>query len=227
MPEPIILDTIPYQIDLPALLKVLHLKPGSVHARQFETMAQEAQAIARPKAYYKLAFIDSCDDRRVVIDGVVFTSRVLSRQLDHSHRAIAYLVTCGLELHEWSRSLDGALPRYWGEVLMESALRQANQFFEEHAQHRFKLGRSASMHPGSLEDWPITEQRGLFTLLGDVQTAIGVTLTESLIMLPTKSVSGLRFSSAQGFESCALCPRLNCPGRRAPYDPAQVEKYLV
>jgi hypothetical protein len=110
---------------------------------------------------------------------------------------------------------------------MEHALYQAIHYFEQHVQRRFKLGRTASMHPGSLADWPITQQKGLFALLGDTQTTIGVTLTESLTMLPTKSASGLRFPVTQDFESCALCPRPDCPSRRVPYDEAQVEKYLV
>lgn len=225
--KPIILNTIPYRTDLPALMKALRLKPGSAYARQLEDMTKEAQSIARPKALFKLSFIDSHGEDCVVLDGIKFTSRVLSRNLQHTQRAIAYLVTCGLELDEWGRSFDDMLPRYWAEKLMENALYQAIQFLEQDLQRRFKLGRTASMHPGSLADWPITEQRGLFALLGDTQTTIGVTLNESLTMLPTKSASGLRFSVLQDFESCALCPRLECPSRRVPYDPVQVEKYLV
>jgi len=75
------------------------------------------------------------------------------------------------------------------------------------------------MSPGSLEDWPITEQPRLFKLLGEGAAATGVRLTDSCLMLPTKSLSRLTFPSEHGFESCRLCPRERCPGRRAPYDP--------
>jgi len=163
----------------------------------------------------------------LVLDGVLFTSRVLSRNLENSHRAIAYLATCGLELDEWGRAFNDMLPRYWAEKIMEHALYQAIHYFEQHVQRRYKLGRTASMHPGSLADWPITQQTMLFALLDGAQSAIGVTLTESLTMLPTKSASGLRFPVTQDFESCALCPRPECPSRRVPYDPAQVEMYLA
>lgn len=226
MLESIILDNIPFQADLPALIQSLRLKPNSIHARQIESLAQEAQAIARPKAYFKLAFIDSHDDDHVVIDGIAFTSRVLSRNLSQIHRAIAYLVTCGSELDEWGSSFDEILSRYWADVLMEHALDQANRYLDVHLERRFKLGRTSSMHPGSLADWPITQQRPLFALLGDPQSAVGVTLTDSMLMLPAKSVSGLRFSIIHDFETCALCPREKCSSRRAPYDPAQVKKYL-
>ena len=48
---------------------------------------------------------------------------------------------------------------------------------------------------------------------------IGVHLTESCMMVPTKTVSGLRFHLEESFESCMLCPRPDCPSRKAPYDP--------
>jgi hypothetical protein len=74
------------------------------------------------------------------------------------------------------------------------------------------------MAPGSLTDWPLREQRPLFALLGDTEALVGVRLTDSCLMLPNKSVSGIRFPTEKHFESCQLCPRPDCPGRRAPYD---------
>ena len=74
------------------------------------------------------------------------------------------------------------------------------------------------MSPGSLADWPLQEQRQLFTILGNTWDTVGVRLTDSLLMVPIKSVSGIRFPTESSFESCQLCPRAQCPGRRAPYD---------
>ena len=52
----------------------------------------------------------------------------------------------------------------------------------------------------------------------DMRT-IGVRLTDSFVMLPMKSVSGVYFPTEHTFASCQLCPRDDCPGRSAPYDP--------
>ncbi len=76
------------------------------------------------------------------------------------------------------------------------------------------------MNPGSLPDWPLPQQLPLFQLLGDVEGLIGVHLKESFLMVPTKTVSGIFFPTETRFESCQLCPREDCPGRRAPYDAA-------
>jgi predicted transcriptional regulator len=74
------------------------------------------------------------------------------------------------------------------------------------------------MAPGSLEDWPIEEQKPLFVILGDVETSIGVRLTENLVMVPTKSISGIYFPTEISFYSCQLCPRKDCISRKAAFD---------
>jgi hypothetical protein len=56
--KPIILDAIPFETNLQTLIKTLRLKPDSAYARQVEQMANDAQAIARPKVFFKLAFVD-------------------------------------------------------------------------------------------------------------------------------------------------------------------------
>jgi hypothetical protein len=75
-----------------------------------------------------------------------------------------------------------------------------------------------------LEDFPLEEQRGLFALMGDTNAAVGVTLLHSLMMSPSHSVSGIIFPTTENFESCLLCPRDKCPGRRASYDPTLYER---
>ena len=48
---------------------------------------------------------------------------------------------------------------------------------------------------------------------------MGVRLTDSFLMVPNKSVSGIFFPAEVTFTSCQLCQRGVCPGRRAPFDP--------
>jgi hypothetical protein len=81
------------------------------------------------------------------------------------------------------------------------------------------------MNPGSLESWPITQQKELFSILGNVEDLIGVKLTERYTMIPVKSVSGICFPTEIKFESCQLCPREKCIGRRAAFNPELARKY--
>ena len=100
----------------------------------------------------------------------------------------------------------------------------ATAFFLAEVEKTFHVGASSIKNPGSHPDWPLREQGPLFRLLGDVAGAIGVTLSESFVMLPTKSVSGILFPTDSDFASCQLCPREECPNRRAPYDPGLFER---
>ena len=83
------------------------------------------------------------------------------------------------------------------------------------------------MSPGSLADWPIEEQRPLFNILGDVDAAIGVKLSESLLMIPNKSLSGMYFPTEVRFFNCQLCPREQCPGRKAKYSEKMAKEYGI
>ncbi len=75
------------------------------------------------------------------------------------------------------------------------------------------------MNPGSAnyDVWPIAQQRPLFALFGGATDDIGVRLTESHLMVPDKSVSGVMFTSSSGYVNCHACDRENCPNRRAPF----------
>ncbi|MDI6784868.1 MAG: vitamin B12 dependent-methionine synthase activation domain-containing protein, partial [bacterium] len=134
------------------------------------------------------------------------------------------VATCGRELEDWSNTIEDPLHRFWADAIKEEALEIGFTAINEHLVKTFHPGKSATMSPGSLPDWPITEQRNLFSLLGDTQTSIGVQLTESMLMLPTKSISGIRFPTEVDFESCQLCPREVCLGRRVPYNKDLFEK---
>jgi len=213
-----VLDNVPFQIDTGQLYKNLRIKEGSELVARLNHLVDKAQAIGRPKASYKVAFIESRGDDQIIIDGVMLTSRVLRVNLEKAHRVFPFVATCGIELEEWSVSIDDMLERYWADVIKEMALRAALKHLNEHLVDHFQPGKISRMNPGSLPDWPLPEQQQLFALLGGGPASIGVKLTDSFLMIPIKSVSGIWFPTEESFESCLLCPREKCPGRRAPYD---------
>ena len=223
--DPVILDQIPLQLDFEALAKSLRIKPNSAYLQDFRQLFDAALTIGKPRAYYRMAYVEDKGDNYVVIDGTRFASHILRMNLDKAHHVFAYVATCGQELEAWSAGYDNLLHRFWADALSEAALRVASAALADHLTQRYQPGNTAHMNPGSLPDWPITEQVRLFGLLGDVRGAIGVYLTESLLMMPRKSVSGINFPTESNFASCQLCPREMCPGRRAKYDPALVAHY--
>jgi hypothetical protein len=217
--DSVTLDRLPFHVEVEPLLKKLHIRPDSGNEREFRRLVELAEGVAQPKAIYKLAFIEAKEEAAVVIEGIRFTSRVLRVNLDVANRVFAFVGTSGAELEAWADAQEELLARFWADAINQAVLGAATGSFREHLVAQFAVPQMMTMNPGSLADWPIREQRPLFALLGDVKAAIGVELTPSLLMTPTKTVSGIFFPSEETFASCQLCPREDCPNRRAGYDP--------
>lgn len=215
-----VLDSIPVELDAESLMKTCRIQPMSEDADAFQELIDKAFAIARPKAVYRQAFIDDRSENTVVFDGVTFTSSVLSSNLTNVERVFAFVATCGHEMDQVDLPSDNFLTEYWWDQMKGAALGCASSCLTEHLKRRFRLDKTAQMHPGSgdVEVWPIEQQKELFSLLGDVRGLIGVELTESFLMVPNKSVSGIVFATERDFHSCQVCHRENCPNRSAPFD---------
>ncbi len=218
------LDNIPIKFDMEGLTKTLRLKEGSRQLEKLKSMVAEAQSVGKPKAFYREAFVDSKGDDYVIIDGIRFSSRVMRVNLDPVYRVFPYVATCGLEMEEWSRKFEDILEKYYADVLKEAVLRMGFRRLSEHVVEQTGIPHLARMNPGSLADWPLSEQKHLFAMLGEGPQSIGIQLTDSFLMLPIKSVSGMWFPTEATYENCQLCPREKCPGRRAPYDRDLYEK---
>lgn len=216
--DAVIFAAIPLSLVPAEVFKRIRMGEADDDAPQVRRLIAAAESFGRPKALFREAYVERRTDDTVVLDGVTFQSRVLRVNMEQAQRAFGFLATCGVELEAWAKSLDDMLERYWADAIMELALMHARRYLNEQLGQVLPQEHSSVMNPGSLADWPITQQRPLFALIGEAAGAIGVTLTDSLLMTPAKSVSGIRFATEARFESCELCPRIECPGRRAPYD---------
>lgn len=181
--------------------------------------------IARPKVIYQVSYVDNKAEDWVEVDGVRFTSRVLRDNLDKVGRVFPFVATCGRELDEIDIPADEFMKCYYLDQIKEMVLELAMSYLEEHLTRKYELGQISEMEPGSLESWPITQQKELFSIFGNVEDAIGVRLTDKCLMIPVKSVSGVYFPTEIKFESCQLCQRERCIGRKAPYNPDLARKY--
>jgi len=155
-----IVGNIPFSFNEEEFRKLTHIDLSGPYAKAITDLLEDALATARPRALYKVCYIDNRTEDTVELEGIRFTSRVLSRNLSEVERVFPYIVTCGT---------------------------------------------------------PISQQKQLFQLLGDVESAVGVGLTDSFLMMPNKTVSGIFFPTEVNFVSCQLCTRENCPRRRTEY----------
>lgn len=154
----------------------------------------------------------------VTIDGVVFKGRAL-QVLDEVNRVFAYIATCGTEMEDFDYSNSDMLASYWVDSIKKQALRDARVALITFVRETYGISKPKSLNPGSgnVDIWPIEEQIGLFKIIGGSED-IGVSLNESCLMNPNKSISGFMFASPKiDYESCAYCERERCPNRRVPF----------
>lgn len=219
-----VLDNIPVNIDVSMALE--YIKSTGTKKR-VEALLRElidiAMPIVRPKVVYKVAKVTAADGRRLAVDGVEFSHHVPALSFHEGERVFPYVATCGLEI-EAIRFPEDMMKDFCLNLLKNVILtRGAVAFFEEYLKRTYRLQEVSRIGPGEAMG-NTSQQRKLFSLLGDVECSIGVKLSAHNLMLPEKSASGIYFETAVRIESCQLCPN-NCKARRAAYDPGLFQTF--
>mgnify|MGYP001374494733 CR=1 FL=1 len=224
MPDIKVLDAIPFAPNAGRLMEQLHIAADAPEAAEFRALLDRLKAVAQPRALFGVAFIDRQDEGSVTVEGVTFTSRVLAHNLAGLHRVFPYIASCGPEMDRVIDPAGDYLLQFWIDAVKADALMAARTFLVDHLTGTFATGKLSSMNPGSgdVDVWPIEEQQLLFGYFGDTEALVRVRLTDSCLMVPNKSVSGIFFPREITFTACSLCHRKNCIGRQADFDPHEV-----
>ncbi|MCJ7605360.1 MAG: hypothetical protein MUO19_04910 [Dehalococcoidales bacterium] len=219
-------------IDLPVKVErdgVLgHFKQERTRAKVatiVDEVMETALRVARPKGLYRVSSVGAHDRDGIEIDGVRFTSRVLSANLADITTVIPHITTCGHELDELDVLPNDFMRYYCLDVIKMLIMFHASGYFLEFLRDRYSLTETTHLHPGEFADWPISEQNQLYSLFDNPEESIGVKLTATTTLQPIKSGAGILFANGNSFESCQLCLQPNCSGRRAPYSPALVKQF--
>lgn len=190
----VVLDNIPFTINGEKVLKQLQLHGDK---QRFEKTIQELMElvipIAKPKAVYKISHIGKNDGDSLEIEGITFTGRFPKEDLDKAGRVFPYVSTCGREVDAIETPTRDMLRRYCLEAIRMTIVIEASMQLKNHLIKQYGLGDLSNISPGHNKEWPITQQKELFLLMGDVEGMIGVKLTEGYTMLPIKSRSGIHF----------------------------------
>jgi Vitamin B12 dependent methionine synthase, activation domain len=218
-----ILYPIPVEVDAGVIKKTGHVPEGEEH--RLESLISAAMSVVAAKAVYRASYIDSKGEDSIVIDGVLFKSKVLRKHFDKIERVFPYVVTIGNGVEVLERTSGDALEKYYLDLIGNAAVVKAREQLKSRIVNRYGLGGLSYLGPGQLRDWPLEEQKPLFSLLGNVENAVGVTLSDSFLMIPRKSLSGIYFPTEIPFMACQLCPKESCPSRRARYDETLAREY--
>jgi hypothetical protein len=212
------IDLIPVTLDPADIAARLRFDPVRAGFDSLDELIALAQSLIHPRAAYEVAYTGAKGEGTVEVAGVTFQSPILRKNLEPANKVFPYIITVGPELERAASAQGDLLKQYYLEEMANIALGCAADWLLGQLEVRYGVTGLANMSPGSLEDWPITEQAKLFSIFGDTERLIGVRLTDSMLMLPRKSISGILFPSEEGFVACQLCERERCPGRKAAYN---------
>ena len=199
------IDRIPVTLDPAAVAKRLRHNPARASSVDLDELLALAGSLIHLRAAYEVSYTGAKGEDTVEVAGVTFRSRILRRNLDQAQKVFPFIMTAGPALEAAASASGDLLRQYYLEEMANVALENGALWLSERLKTRYGFPGLASMDPGSLEDWPITEQPKLFSIFGDTERLIGVRLTDSMLMIPRKSISGIFFPSEERFASCQLC----------------------
>lgn len=204
--DPVIIEKIRIDIDRGEVMRLLgriDSQAGEIDARVVKAVdegIEEAGRLCEPKGMYVIA-----SGKDLPGAGI----------FDELERVAFCICTIGLQLEEKvtsltaeGRLLDAVILDSAGSAAAEAAARYMDELIAEEAS-KAGLKTSCRASPG-YGDWDVSEQKGLFSLVDGAK--IGVSLSESCMMRPRKSVSfakhidkkPLRLRSENSCRNCDL-----------------------
>jgi len=219
------LSGFPIELNLEEALKKLRIDRTRAERLGAKHLFETALSLIHPRALYVPETITSRSGDTITVGRADFTSRILTKNLKGTERVFPYIITIGDALENEARSFKNIAGQLLLDELGNCALDSSVRYLESCVSEEYGLRVISNMSPGQL-DWPIDQQRQLFSIFNDVENAIGVKLTDSMLMVPRKSVSGIMFPTDVLFVSCQLCQRQNCTSRKVAYDEEARREYM-
>lgn len=179
-----------------------------------------ACASVQPKSIYKEVSLHRITDADTEIGGIVFKSRKLQAHLKDSDRILVFAATLGANADMLVRrfSADNTAKAAVAQAVLAAMIeRYCDEICDKIAAEEEKNGYflRPRFSPG-YADLELSAQRDLFALL-EITKRIGITLTDTCLMLPTKSVTafiGLSKTKSCKTESCKTCTDTECAYRK-------------
>ncbi len=183
----------------------------------FEILFKNLSRHYKPQAGFCICKKVSAAGKGFICEDVFFsTGKIIAERLRRSEHLAFFILTAGAEMDEWSGKLfseDNTLLGYIvdcaGSELAENLADKVQNKLEEicKAEGLFITNRYSPGYCG----WDTKEQKKLFSFFPD--NFCGVSLNESCLMNPIKSISGvigLGKKVAKQEYQCSICGRKDC-----------------
>jgi len=191
--------------------------PDKPFLDMIDGMLDELAGCCTPEYGYVILPGKRLDNKNLQIaDTMLSPGRIITSSLREADYFAVFVATVGKGFDEWNRRInlkEDMLRAFFadslGSVLAEACVKVMKDCLA-HEMTTIGLKISNSYSPGYC-DWMLVEQRKLFAFFPE--HFCGVSLTESCLMLPIKSVSGIigiGKDVQQRLYSCDVCTMTHC-----------------
>ncbi len=137
----------------------------------------------------------SNNQKSVVISNIFFnTEQIVTYQLGEIEKVAVFVLTAGYEIDKWIKELNSngeTLLSYLADITASELAEKIADILHDYISSKMKiygLNVTNRFSPGYC-NWNVSEQHKLFSLLPD--NFCDIKLTESALMVPSKSISGI------------------------------------
>ena len=216
-----VIDSVPVKLDAEEFLNTKEVERlrGRLEDMEIAALIERCSRLIEPKAVYRPVEVMNIENDEVRLKtGDRLESIVLADTLECGQTIVPRVVTIGPRLEQEASKegrnsvLQGWILERMGDYVLGKAVAHVRSLAEK------SLGRAvSSFSPGSGTGrlFSIEQQDTLFQIL-DPQRNIGVHLTESYLMVPRKSSSGVFAATRHEYVACQYCPR-KCEFRGKPF----------
>lgn len=226
-----LLENFQKSYDTEKLMRLLGAKQGrripSASRRRIGLLSEKVKAMINPQLAYRIMEIAAIDRGGFRLgDGTRFKSPKMARALAESKKICCFLATVGpvvdLEVEVLMKQKRFADAYVLDAIGSMSAEHVVEEFYRRMTERQAQKGAAVTLRfsPGYC-DWPLKEQRSLFRLF-EAGDAPKVLLSDSCLMSPRKSVSGLFGLLPPGvkgahpaYNPCKTCTKRDCIARRS------------
>jgi len=195
--------------------------PDAHFVEMVQAMIQDISEFCKPQIGYCINEISMPDNKFLEINQhFIKVGQVITKYLQGCTHVAAFVVTAGMEFDDYCNRLktDGDIVSEFiaysiGTEIAEAAVRFVSAKIAVVAS-ALNMGYTHSYSPGYCS-WHVREQENLFKIMPE--KPCGITLNESNLMFPEKSVSGIIGLGANvqpTAHSCEICGMVTCFKRK-------------
>ena len=190
--------------------------------QEIQDSFRELERLADKKSIYRIFELSLKDENELKIGNVEIYSRNLRTNLKDCKQVVLFAATLGAEVDRLIRKMQvvdmakAVVMQACAATLLEEYCDELQQKIAEHMQEQGKYIRPR-FSPG-YGDFSIQHQKAVLAML-EASKRIGVTMTDSYMLTPTKSVTAdIGICDAEmncNLNSCEECDKTDCTYRRS------------